>query len=308
VDRFAELVDQLASYENNPDPLHFTMRFIDGLREDLRAPVLIQRPTDLDTAYVLAKLQEEVVVPGRRREFKKNDYGFPHKQDVPPSSLLPAPGKLDRTVMASHEASKPRSISDRWSSLKAYRRAQGLCQHCAEKWTKDHKCSDKIQLHVLQEVLEVFEDMESSDIEQNCIGHSPDQLFCSISEAAISGTSASRTMCMAGQIQGVGIKILVDSGSSHTFIRSALAAQLQVANGQNLVCSDYFPHTEWEMAGYSFKSDLRVLPLSSYDMILGLDWLEVHSPMKVHWKDRWISIPYDGATILLCGSAANLPV
>jgi hypothetical protein len=62
------------------------------------------------------------------------------------------------------------------------------------------------------------------------------------------------------------------------------------------------------MAGYSFKSDLRVLPLSSYDMILGLDWLEVHSPMKVHWKDRWMSIPYDGATILLCGSAANLPV
>jgi hypothetical protein len=30
--------------------------------------------------------------------------------------------------------------------------------------------------------------------------------------------------------------------------------------------------------------------------------------MKVHWKDRWMSIPYDGATILLCGSAANLPV
>jgi hypothetical protein len=89
------------------------MRFIDGLMEDLRAPVLIQRPTDLDTSYVLAKLQEEVVVPGRRREFKKNDYGFPHKQDAPPSSLLPAPGKLDRTVMASQEASKPRSINDR---------------------------------------------------------------------------------------------------------------------------------------------------------------------------------------------------
>jgi hypothetical protein len=169
VDRFAELVDQLASYENNPDPLHFTMRFIDGLREELRAPVLIQLPTDLDTAYVLAKLQEEVAVPGRRREFKKNDYGFPHKQDVPPSSLLPAAGKLNRTVMASPETSKPRSVSDRWSSLKAYRRAQGLCQHCAEKWTKDHKCSDKIQLHVLQEVLEVFEDMETSDIEQNCM-------------------------------------------------------------------------------------------------------------------------------------------
>jgi hypothetical protein len=162
-------------------------------------------------------------------------------------------------------------------------------------------------------VLEVFKDMEFSDIEQNCMGHSPDQLFCSISEVAVFGTSASRTMCMAGQIQGVGIKILVDSGSSHTFISSSLAAQLQgvcplkiptqvqVANGQNLVCSDYFPHTEW-------KFDLRVLPLTSDDMILGLDWLEAHNPMKVQCEDRWMYIPYDGATILLCGSAANLPV
>jgi hypothetical protein len=41
IERFAGLVDLLAAYESKPDPLHYTMRFIDGLREDLRAVVLI---------------------------------------------------------------------------------------------------------------------------------------------------------------------------------------------------------------------------------------------------------------------------
>jgi hypothetical protein len=56
VDRFAVLVDQLAAYNSHTDPLYYIMRFIDGLTEDLRAPVLIQRPSSLDTAFVLAQL------------------------------------------------------------------------------------------------------------------------------------------------------------------------------------------------------------------------------------------------------------
>lgn len=41
IDRFATLVDQLAAYESNSDPGYLIMRFIDGLRDDLRAPILI---------------------------------------------------------------------------------------------------------------------------------------------------------------------------------------------------------------------------------------------------------------------------
>jgi hypothetical protein len=62
------------------------MRFIDGLREDLCATVPIQQPSDLDTAFVLAQLQDEVVVPTKRKESKKHDYGFSYKQDLSSSS------------------------------------------------------------------------------------------------------------------------------------------------------------------------------------------------------------------------------
>jgi hypothetical protein len=53
---FAQLVDQLAAYTTSTDPLYYTLRFIDGLREDIKSIVLVQCPQDLDTACVLASL------------------------------------------------------------------------------------------------------------------------------------------------------------------------------------------------------------------------------------------------------------
>jgi hypothetical protein len=42
-------------------------------------------------------------------------------------------------------------------------------------------------------------------------------------------------------------------------------------------------------------------------MILGLDWLELYSLMKIHWKHKWISLPYQGSTVVLHGSTPAIP-
>jgi predicted aspartyl protease len=122
------------------------------------------------------------------------------------------------------------------------------------------------------------------------------QLFLSVSIAAVSGLPTPRTLCLHGCIQGKQVHILVDSGSSHTFISRHLASQLQgvttmpaaitvqVANGSTLQCTSHMQQASWSVADYQFITDLKVLPLSSYDMILGLDWLESFSPMKIDWK------------------------
>jgi hypothetical protein len=60
IDKFSELVDQLVAYEHSSDFRYYTTRFVDGLKDDVKSVVLVQRPTDLDTAYTLALLQEEV--------------------------------------------------------------------------------------------------------------------------------------------------------------------------------------------------------------------------------------------------------
>jgi hypothetical protein len=36
-------------------------------------------------------------------------------------------------------------------------------------------------------------------------------------------------------------------------------------------------------------------------MIVGMDWLEAFSPMKIHWLQRWISFPYGHSTAVLHG-------
>jgi hypothetical protein len=125
-----------------------------------------------------------------------------------------------------------------------------------------------------------------------------------LSMAAVSSISAPRTMTFDGFLGDTPVRILFDSGSTHTFISTAMAAtclnvqalyppvHVKVANGQVLTCSQFIPSAEWSVQGFTFHSDLKVLPLPSYDMILGVDWLSSHSPMKVHWSQHWLQIPH----------------
>lgn len=51
---------------------------------------------------------------------------------------------------------------------------------------------------------------------------------------------------------------------------------------------------------------LKILPLSCYDIIIGIDWLEAHSPMEVDWKHKWMSFQYLGERITLQGISSQL--
>ncbi|CAO2169811.1 unnamed protein product [Urochloa humidicola] len=325
IEQFAALADQLAAYEPNADPLHSTMKFIDGLKDELRSAVLMQRPPDLDTAYVLAQLQEEVGDSSRKSDYKKVDYSYSNKPQLKAAYPIPSPPSRSAKqspsveVKKSSEQVKINSAEDRWRALKSLRRSKGLCQYCAEKWSRDHKCADSVQLHVMQELLQVFHIEDDSVSLYSGSQREDQQLFLTLSIAAVSGLPSPKTLCLDGVIQGHQMRILVDSGSSHSFISTALATNLsgasavdspmgvQVANGDKLVCSHQFVQAQWSVAAYSFVSDLKILALSSYDMVLGMDWLESHSPMKVHWQQKWLAVPYKGSTAVLYGSSPSPP-
>jgi ribonuclease HI len=42
-------------------------------------------------------------------------------------------------------------------------------------------------------------------------------------------------------------------------------------------------------------------------MILGLDWLETHSPMEIHWAQKWIQFIHEGHSVQLVGILPELP-
>lgn len=113
------------------------------------------------------------------------------------------------------------------------------------------------------------------------------------------------------------IHILLDSGSSHSFLSTAVAAQLpgvtdlhksvsvQFADGTFLHCSSEIVAAEWSVQGYSVHYHLKVLPIGAFDLIVGMDWLEAFSPMKIHWRQKWLSFPYGQSTAVLYGDTAS---
>jgi hypothetical protein len=82
---------------------------------------------------------------------------------------------------------------------------------------------------------------------------------------------------------------LLDSGSSSSFVSQSLIEQLSIpqsqckplsvhiANGDIMSCSSYIPDAVWSIGQYQFKHNLKLLPLSTYDIILGMDWLQLFS-------------------------------
>lgn len=41
IDKFVDLVEQLSAYTPNPDSLSYVTRFVDGLRDDICAVILV---------------------------------------------------------------------------------------------------------------------------------------------------------------------------------------------------------------------------------------------------------------------------
>jgi hypothetical protein len=110
----------------------------------------------------------------------------------------------------------------------------------------------------------------------------------------------------------------VDSGSSHSFLSSRVASKLegmlempwpvmvQVADGGRLLCDKQILGATWSIQTCEFCTDFRVLDIAAYDIIVGMDWLAVHSPMKVDWGHGWLLIPYGTSSVLLRGGIEDV--
>jgi len=235
IDKFTRLVDQLIAYGRNTDPIYYAMRFVDGLRTDIRAAIHMQRPQNLDTACVLALLQEELVDPTRKKELRRpKPFTFaraPVRGPMPLPHPQPWQERPDRPMNPNlGPERRGHGVDDKLSTLRDYRRAHGLCVRCGEKWSRDHRCPEAIQLHALQELWEVCfsRDCQEDGYDDSLEADTDEAQLCIAISMAASGSPPSVTSIQfMGHIQGHPVRILIDSGSSHTFVSAALAAQLQ---------------------------------------------------------------------------------
>lgn len=232
------------------------------------------------------------------RRTYSSTYSKPTVRGVLP---LPAPPRDPRAaILSPNEDKYPNDnvklspYDDRLQELRKYRRARGLCEKCAAKWRYGHKCDPEAQLHAMQEVWEllVVEDQEDSECDAGNVAQA-ELAHMVLSQEAAFGKMPNKAMQFQGCMQGKDILILVDSGSLHTFIGEHLSKDLQgiqplaspmqvkVANGDILGYASHILVGQWSIQNCTFVSDVKILPLPHYDMIVGMDWLEAFSPMKV---------------------------
>jgi hypothetical protein len=141
----------------------------------------------------------------------------------------------------------------------------------------------------------------------------------SLSVHALSGSKAPDTIRNRALVDNQVMLILVDSGSSHSFINSAFLhrincpttkiseATVNVANGETLICDTLVPELTWWAQGHTFTTDMRVLSLGAYDAILGVDWLKRCGDMRCSWVTKVLKFEHKGEEITLTGLQPEEP-
>lgn len=228
----------------------FTSCFISGLKEEIRANVLMFRPTTISQAIGLAKLQEysiEALTKKTRQGIRIGESSFPNQ--FKPSNY----SNLVRKEL-------PKELEEK--------KAKGLCFKCNEKYTRGHQCKKK-QLYALdgeqedQELEQLQDEGEEESQEQN------EELQISIN--ALTGSTSYRTMRIQGNFKKKLIIILIDSGSTHNFLNQEVIKRagvqttetdplpVSVADGTKMISTALCKGFKWEMQGTVFQADMRVL-------------------------------------------------
>jgi hypothetical protein len=131
-----------------------------------------------------------------------------------------------------------------------------------------------------------------------------------ISSHAAKDTSSAATFSVIVTIGGKRAIALVDCGSTDIFVDYSLASkvhyqmqslpaqQVAVAGGGHLESSTMIPSATYSIPQEVFTSGFKLLPLRGYDIILGCDWIKLHSPIQLDLRDdfRHLSIHKDGIT------------
>jgi hypothetical protein len=104
-----------------------------------------------------------------------------------------------------------------FNALKAQRRARGECFKCGDKYEPGHHCSKTVALNVVEELWDLLQ-LEANSDKNHDVESSGEEGWMKISYCASPGTVAKRKIRLQASVHAKQVLILVDSGSSGSFI------------------------------------------------------------------------------------------
>ena len=215
-------------------------------------------------------------------------------------STVPTPGSESRRILAQELQ---------------YRRDKGLCFKCGEKFGQGHQCKAG---HLNLLVTEDEEEPEFEDAvgEQDESTGNPGQIM-EMSLYALSEAMKRKTITLVGKMDGEEMLILVDTGSSDSYISNEKVITFDkpyqlvepfsviVGNEACVTGKAVCPKVTWEINQRKFCFDLKVMDISGWDMILGVDWMTHFSPITFDIHQLTISLHNQGEVVQLRGQAED---
>ena len=121
-----------------------------------------------------------------------------------------------------------------------------------------------------------------------------------------------KLMIFKGQLGSLkGCKILIDSGATRNFIRTDVVKQLHlqqkqynkpvkvtIADGNSTEYNGYIKQLRFQLNRTEFKDQFDVFPLTHYDAILGISWLEKENPQP-NWITKTLRVTKNSESIEL---------
>ncbi|XP_026420118.1 uncharacterized protein LOC113316109 [Papaver somniferum] len=304
---------------------YFTMSFISGLKEEICNPVQMFKTNSDSEAFYLARLQQASVDSQLKRSKPFHRPFTPSTNSFSPSSrykpsLAPLTN-LSKTYFSSDKPiithpltpTKPEPslppIKRLTPAQMQARRDKGLCYNCDVFYKPGHHCKTQ-QLFTLVASDEDNSSPPIDDSEEEAASPTTSEdTTMEISLHSLTGLVNQSIIRVPSKLNKHDIFILIDTGSTHSFIDEKLANKLQlhlVPTGKMLVtvttvsegvCQDL----QWSMQGYHFSADLRILPLGGCDMVLGVDWLKKLGDVMFNMAELKVSFHHHGKLITLQG-------
>ena len=289
--------------------------FLGGLKHEMEMVVRMFNPQTLQATYSLAKLQE-ALKNNPRSIGNTSGKGFINR-NMGGQNAVPNTGGI-QTYKSLTNTSSRRPLNLTPKQLKE-RRLKNQCFWCDEKFAPGHKCKNRqIYLLIVQEDDQRSEDeLESDEVpaeesDQVLSNHNP-----YLSLHALDGSFNFQTIRLRGSIGKKKLCILIDTGSTHNFISSAMAIKLgcileiipelkvSAANGEELTCKEICKGFTWSMQGQSFVTDVLSLPLGNYDLVLGIQWLVELGNIIWNFKELQMRFKMNGRECILQGNKGS---
>ncbi|KAJ4802427.1 polyprotein [Rhynchospora pubera] len=301
--RFEELRLLMLKENHTYDEQYFMTSYLSGLKEELRLKVLGTRPRNLKEVYESSIYQEMLV------ELKRKQKMRPHTQHNSAKVIQASKNYIPKVVPSGVKTAKE----------------EKECYKCHGPWFPGHKCNLKAVNTIIVDSNdenawpESF--VEENEIEMENPSHvllpAPENQ-CDNEEVRISlhamGENRNLDLIrLRGEVKGIPITALVDSGSTHTFVDPKVIEEagfqvtkinpmiITVANGEKMQCDTKCEGFTWCMQGNEFDFDVRVMEIGAYDMLLGGDWIRKMGPILLDVKSLTLAMIKEGTKIELKG-------